>query len=79
MFEADTRLLIEGLNVFGVLYQKFRLKPESRKFYFTAVAVITQLDIENGHPMAKVEYKIVHVNFATYLSFFSLQNTTGYS
>ena len=45
----------------------FCLKPESRKLYFSAVAAITQLDIENGHPMAKVEYKIVHVNFATHL------------
>ena len=44
------------LKFFGVLHQKFRLKPENHKMYFTAVAVITQLDIENGRPMAQVKY-----------------------
>jgi DDE superfamily endonuclease len=43
------------IKSFKVLSQQFRHKVEKHKVAFEAVCVLTQYDVENGHPLFDIE------------------------
>lgn len=50
------------LKQFEILNQRFRHPKEKHHDVFMAVAVITQLNLQNGHPLFSVDYRTFNGN-----------------